>query len=421
MTPFTILALLLTLAALASYVNVRFIGLQTTVGLMLLTLLLSLGISAGGHFSAPLKHGVEHLLKEANLGETLMGGMLSFLLFAGALRIEFKELRAQQWRVATLAFGSTLISVFLVAGLAWLAFRWLGLDVPMLYCLIFGSLISPTDPVAVIGLLKGAKAPASLETKIAGESLFNDGVGLAGFTLFVESLHDTGPAMDVDWGHAAVLLVQEAGGGILLGWVLGWIAIQLIRGIDNYPAEVLLTLALVTGGYALALAIHTSGPLTAATAGLIIGNLGRKKMMSEKTRASLDTFWELLDEVLNAMLFVLVGLEITAVHFRLDYAKAAALIIAAVLAARLVSVGIPAALLHLIHRDTQRHGLILLTWGGLRGGVSVALALSLPAGRERDIILTVTYATVAFSILVQGTTMPWLLRRTLGQNPQETA
>ena len=415
MHPFTLLALLLTLAALFSYVNLRYVGLPMMVGLMLLSSLLALGLIAADALGWPVLGFVHRLLDQVDLSQTLLGGALSFLLFAAALNIEFRELHDQRWRVMFLAFGGTLLSLFLVAGLAWLMFRWIRMPLPLLYCLIFGALISPTDPVAAMGLLREAKAPPSLEAKIMGESLFNDGVGLAGFTVFVESLVATGPKMDVDWAYAGKVLLQEAGGGILLGLVLGALTIRLFRGVDHYPVEVLLTLALVSGGYALALQLHTSGPLTVATAGLMIGHTGRKEAMSEQTRRNLERFWELIDEILNALLFVLVGLQVTVIKFLPHTAVVAGLTILVVLAARLLSVGVPGVALRVFRRPVERGGVLLLTWGGLRGGISVALALSLPGGAERDLLLTMTYAVVAFSILVQGTTLPWVLRRSLRQ------
>ena len=417
--PFFLLAVLLTLAALSSYINHRFLGLPTTVALMGISLLLALGTVGLSRLGWPLQGMVEHLLAEVNLSQTLLGGALSFLLFAAALNVQFREFHQQRWRVASLAFLSTTMSLFLVAALSWTVFRWLGLNLPLLYCLIFGALISPTDPVAVLGLLKSAGAPISLETKIVGESLFNDGVGLVAFTVFLDSLLATGPQMDVVWTDALLLFLREAGGGIVLGLALGWLTVRLIRGVDYYPVEVLLTLALVSGGYALGLAWHISGPLVVATAGLIVGHFGRETAMSEKTRHNLDAFWELVDEILNALLFVLVGLQVTAVHFEPDYLLAAVIMIAAVLLARAVSVGVPAAVLRIFGGTTERYGVPLLTWGGLRGAISVALALSLPPGREHDLILTVTYAVVAFSILVQGTTLSWLLRRLLGPGEEQ--
>lgn len=414
MNPFTILALLLTLAALSSYANHRFIGLPNTAALMLFSLLLSLAFIAAERFGLPFRTTLENLLAQVDLSQSLLGGVLSFLLFAAAMNIELHELREQRWRVFTLAFVSTLLSTVIVAGLAWGIFRWLGLNVPLLYCLLFGALISPTDPVAVLGLLKGAGTPLSLETKIAGESLLNDGAGLVAFLFFLESLVATGPTMDLDWQRGVELLLREAGGGVLLGLALGGIVFALLRTVDDYRVEVLLTLALVSGGYALALALHTSGPLAVATSGILIGNLGRKHAMSETTRRNLDTFWELIDEVLNALLFAVVGLQVVSLKFQPGYFGAALAMIPAVLLARVASVAGPGAVFRLFGRKVEPlGGFLLLTWGGLRGAISVALALSLPGGRERDVLLVATYTVVAFSILVQGTTVPLLLRRTL--------
>lgn len=414
MNPFTVLALLLTLAALSSYANHRFIGLPNTAALMLLSLLLSLAAVAGSRFGLPFQMHLENLLGQVDLSQTLLGGVLSFLLFASAMDLELRELRAQRWRVLSLAFVSTALSTVIVAGLAWAIFGWLGLGVPLLWCLLFGALISPTDPVAVLGLLKNADTPPALKTKIAGESLFNDGAGLVLFVFFLESLEATGPTMDLQWQRGVELLLREAGGGVLLGLALGGIAFALLRTVDDYRLEVLITLALVSGGYALALAIHTSGPLAVATAGILIGNLVREHAMSVETRRNLDTFWELIDVILNALLFAVVGLQVVTLKLHPGYFAAAMAMIPAVLLARTVSVGGPGTVFRLFGRPVEGWGgFLVLTWGGLRGAVSVALALSLPAGRERDILLVATYVVVAFSILVQGTTIPALLRRAL--------
>ena len=415
MSPFTILALLITLAALSSYVNHRFIGLPSTAALMLLSLLLSLGLIGAAWFGVPWRDDLKKLLEQVDLSQALLGGVLSFLLFAGALNIELDQLHEQRWRVFSLAFFSTLLSILLVSGLAYGLFHWLGMPTPLLYCLLFGALISPTDPVAVLGLLKNANAPASLNIKIAGESLLNDGVGLVAFVFFLESLQATGPKMDLSWQRGLQLFLQEGGVGIALGYALGWAAYYLIKTVDDYRVEILLTLALVTGGYALALGVHASGPLAIATAGIVIGNPGRRWAMSEKTRRNLDTFWELVDEILNALLFALVGLQVVVLQFHGRYFVAAAVSVPAVLLARGLSVGIPGGVFRLLGREVERGGLVLLTWGGLRGAISVALALTLPPGRERDLLLVVTYVVVAFSILVQGTTMPLLLRRVLAR------
>ena len=414
MTPFTILALLLTLAALVSYVNHRLVGLPSTAALMLVSLLISLGLIAGSFVGLPYQAFLERLLHQIDLSRSLLNGVLSFLLFAGALNIDLKQLHRQRWRVFSLAIVSTLLSIGMIAGLACAVFRWLGVPTPLLYCLIFGALISPTDPVAVLALMKNSGAPKPLETKIAGESLLNDGVGVVAFTFFLESLETTGPVLNLEWQRALTLILREAGGGVALGLALGYLTFRLLRSIDDYPVELLLTLALVTGGYSLALALGVSGPLAIAVAGVVIGNPGRQHAMSEKTRQNLDTFWDLTDEVLNALLFAVVGLQVVTLKFHPVYLLAAALMVPAMLLTRTASVGLPALTFKLFGRPVEgRDGFLLLVWGGLRGGISVALALSLPPGGERDLLLLVTYVVVAFSVLVQGTTMPLVLRRVL--------
>ena len=412
MNLFNVLALLLTLAALASYLNDRYLRLPTTVGLMLMSVAGSLLLVAAEHFGLPLETGVERFVTQIDFSQTLLGGTLSFLLFAGALQIEWDQLREQRWRVPVLAVGTTALSTLLVAGFAWLIFGGLGLQLPLLYCLLFGAIISPTDPIAVVDMLKRAGASPSLSTKMAGESLFNDGIGIVLFLLFSRSLTGKAPA-GLDWPGAGALLLREAGGGIALGLLLGWVAYLLIKRVDNYRVEVLLTLALVSGGYALAQSVHVSGPLAIVAAGILIGNQARNFAMSPQSRDNLDLFWELVDEILNALLFVLIGLEALVLRYHPGDLAAALLVVPAVLLARFLSVGAPSVFLRLFRHHRKRDGLIVLTWGGLRGGISVALALSLPAGRERDLLLTMTYAVTAFSILVQGTTMPWLLRRVL--------
>jgi len=395
-------AILITLAAIFSYLNHRFLKIPTTIGIMLISLMLSLGLlvlHAMGF--SQLEIQAERMVRGIDFYETLMDGMLSFLLFAGALHVNLDDLRQQKWVILLLATAGVLTSTFLVGGLTWLIFNGLGIYMPFIYCLVFGALISPTDPIAVLGVLKSVGVKKSLETKIAGESLFNDGIGVVVFLVMVGLATGSEQA---EASHISILLLQEAGGGAVFGLLAGGLTFYLLRSIDNYQVEVLLTLALVMGGYAAASALHFSGPIAMVVAGLMIGNHGRTLAMSGTTREHLDSFWELVDEVFNAVLFVLIGLEILLLSFQREYLLAMIAIIPAVLLARFISVATPITLLRRYRRFSPRV-IVILTWGGLRGGISVALALSLPAGAERDVILFTTYGVVIFSILVQGLTI----------------
>ncbi|MBA4148950.1 MAG: sodium:proton antiporter [Verrucomicrobia bacterium] len=415
MDVFGIIAVLLTLAAVFSYINYRFLKLPTTIGLMVIALVMSLGLIIGSEFGFDLESKAERIIASIDFNKTLMHGMLSFLLFAGALHVDLESLAKQKWVIGTFATIGVICSTFLIGGIMFYVFRWMGLPLSFLYCLLFGALISPTDPIAVVGLLKQANAPKSLEIKIAGESLFNDGIGVVVFIILFELV--TG-AHVFEWSHVGVLLAQEAIGGIVLGLFLGWITYQMLRSVENYQVEVLLTLALVTGGYALATALHTSGPLAIVAAGLLIGNHGRRFAMSDSTRQHLDMFWELVDEILNAVLFVLIGLEILILSLEKSYLLAGLIAIPVVLMARFISVGTPISIFRM-RRDFSRHAVKIMTWGGLRGGISVALALSLPASPERDLLLTVTYVVVVFSIIVQGLTLKPLLKKAVGSSAPE--
>ncbi len=415
MSLINIIALLTTLAAIFSYVNHRFIKLPTTIGLMLITLLMSLGLILSGTLGLGLEAEAKQIVAQIDFSQALMHGMLSFLLFAGALHVNLSNLLQQKWVIGICATVGVLCSTFLVGTATFYLLGWLGLALPFIACLTFGALISPTDPIAVLGLLKQANAPKSLETKIAGESLFNDGIGVVIFLVLLELFTGAHP---FEWGHVGKLFALEALGGLVLGLALGWITHHMLKSINNYQVEILLTLALVTGGYALATALHTSGPLAIVVAGLFIGNQGRHFAMSDEIREHLDTFWELLDEILNAVLFVLIGLEILILTSTGQYILAAVLAIPVVLIARFISVGIPMTLLRTMQTFTP-HAVKIMTWGGLRGGISVALALSLPPSPTRDLLLTMTYAVVIFSIVIQGLTIPRLLRRAVAAQLEE--
>ena len=404
---FDILALLITLTAIFSYINHRYLRLPLTIGVMLIGLIMSLGLLALKPLGLDLTPQANTILGEIDFNQTLMHGMLSYLLFAGALHVNLADLAEQKWLIATLATLGVLASTTIIGVLLWLLLDLIDIDLPFLYCLVFGALISPTDPIAVLGILRTVHAPKSLETKITGESLFNDGIGVVVFILISGfAFGET----DITPGAVIAFFLKEALGGVIFGFVIGGITYAMLKRVDNYQVEILLTLALVTGGYAMAEVLHVSAPIAIVVAGLLIGNHGRLLAMSEITVERLDTFWELIDEILNAVLFVLIGLEILVITFEAHLLIAGVLSIFIVLIARFVSVGVPIFFIRKFRELTP--GVIkIMTWGGLRGGISVALALSLPASAERETILAITYCVVVFSILVQGLTIGRLIKR----------
>ena len=404
-----IVAICLVITALLAYLNHRFVGLPTTIGVMASALMLSLaliGLDSMG-IAHELRKYEESFLRSIDFSNVLMQGMLSLLLFAGALHVDLSELKAYRLPVAALAVVGTLASTLVVAFAIWVVLPLAGLQLPLMYCLLFGALISPTDPIAVMGILRSAGAPKELELVISGESLFNDGVGVVIFSLLLATLVG---GVTPTLGQGLELLLQEVGGGLLFGLVLGFVVFHMLKSVDNYQVEILLSLAAVTGGYALASKLHFSGPLAMVVAGLIIGNHGRALAMSNTTRRYLDMFWELIDEILNAILFVLIGMEVLLVVFSLDLLIAAGLAVGVTLLARLLTVGLPMAALQGAIKLPPGSWKVL-TWGGLRGGISVALALSLPLGAERDTVVSLTYGVVVFSILAQGLTIGRLSRQ----------
>ena len=406
------ITVLVCLSAVFSYINHRWLRLPLTIGLMAIALAMSLTLVVLDGFGFGIGRDARDFIDGIDFNETLMHGMLSFLLFAGALHVDLDALLRYKWIIAALASLGVVVSTVIVGTLSFYAFRLVGLDLPLLACFIFGALISPTDPIAVLGILRQVGAPASLEIKIAGESLLNDGVGVVVFLLLTELAVQDAPTA----GHVALFFLQEVGGGAAIGLLLGTVAHRMLKSIDQHQVEILITLALVMGGYALAGALHASGPITVVVAGLLIGNHGRRFALSESSREYLDTFWELVDELLNAVLFVLIGLEVLVLTFRADYLEAGLLAIPIVLLARFVSVGLPVWVLSLA-QDVSRRATLILTWGGLRGGISVALALSLHRGTTRDALLVITYTVVVFSILVQGLTLGRLIRAATSAPP----
>lgn len=407
MTMLDVAATLVCLAAAFGVLNHFLLRLPSTIGLVVIGLAASLGLI--GIDAVIPGFDLDDIVRRQVLGidfaGALLHGMLGFLLFAGALHLDFEALRNQKWAVASMATIGVLFSTAIVA----VGFHLLT-GVPFLVALVFGALISPTDPVAVLGLLKEVEVPRSLRAKIGGESLFNDGVGYVVFLIVTAiafgSAHDapTGP------GEIARLFLMEVGGGAVLGGAAGWLVFQAMRRMDDYALEVLLTLALVMGSYALASALHFSGPIAVVVAGLLIGHSGVRSGMSTVTREHVDAFWRLIDEILNAVLFLMIGVEVLALPFDLGFLLLGALSIPLVLAARFAAVGLPITLLRL-HRSFTPGAIPMLTWGGLRGGISVALVLSLPEHAEKPLLLTVTYVIVIFSIIVQGLTMTRVVRR----------
>jgi CPA1 family monovalent cation:H+ antiporter len=402
---FDLFAVVITAAALFSWANHRWLGLPTTLGVMLIGLVLSLGLAGLRWLGYDLASDVEAVLAQIDFDEALLHGILSFLLFAGALHVNLEALKEHRWVVAVLASVGVLISTAILGIGAWLLFGALGIGLPLIWCLLFGALVAPTDPIAVMATLKRLGAPKALEIKIAGESLFNDGIGVVVFLVLLGIATGSAPASVTGVAH---LLLMEAVGGAVFGLILGYTGFRLLRSVDRYDVEVLLTLALVMGGYALAFRLHVSAPIAIVVAGLYIGNHGRALAMSAQTRERLDDFWELIDEILNAVLFLLIGVEVLVLTFHGQYLLAGVLLIPVALLARWASVGLPITLFRM-RRTFPERTIRILTWGGLRGGISVALALSLPPGPIREQLLMATYVIVLFSLLVQGSTIGRLL------------
>jgi CPA1 family monovalent cation:H+ antiporter len=399
--------------ALFGAINYHLLKMPGTIAMLIIALAVSALVAGIDKLVPGLSIGVSvrDAVASIDFHETLMQGMLSFLLFAGALHVDLGELMKRKAAIALMASLGVMISTLIIG----YGFH-LASGAALMTAMVFGALISPTDPVAVMGILKTVKIPQSLETKIAGESLFNDGIGIVVFSVLVGiTFPAAGQVVETSVSAIALFLAQEALGGAVLGGVAGYLAFALLKSIDDYVIEIIITLALVTGTYALATQLHLSGPLAVVIAGLFIGNKGVSYAMSEKTREHLLDFWHLLDEILNALLFTLIGFETLAMDFREDYLLAGLIAIPIMLSARLIAVSLPIKLLAMRQQFT-RGAIPVMTWGGLRGGISVALALSLPLGDERDMILTATVVVVIFSIVVQGLSVGWVIRRFIKTN-----
>ena len=397
---FNIITLLVVVSAVFSYINARFVKLPYSIGEMVITMIMSVVLIILGWMNAGITNPLKELFTQVDFSTVLLEIMLSFLLFAGALHTNFDQLRVQRGPILAFATFGVLVSTFLIGTVSFYLFGAMGLEVPYIICLLFGALISPTDPIAVLGILKKAGVPKKLETKIVGESLFNDGIGVVIF-LTIFAIAQKG-LENITMGEIGLLLLEEVVGGIILGLILGYIAYKLMKSIDDYSVEVLITLAIVMGGYLLAQSLHFSGPLAVVVAGLIVGHdTVRDSSMSANTELYIDKFWETSDALLNGILFVLIGLEILILPYNATYLLAGLACIPIILLIRWISLSIPIRLYKKKLEFIPKTG-IIMTWGGLRGGISIALALSLLPDMNRELILTVTYVVVIFSIVVQG-------------------
>lgn len=411
MNYYLIISGLVFLAAIFGYINVRFFKLPTTIGLMLITILYTFGVLALSFFDDTLLKAEAELIRQIDFETVLMDYMLSFLLFAGALHTNFQELKAQRWPIIAFATIGVVVSTVLIGTATFYLLPLLGLPINYIHCLLFGAIISPTDPIAVLGILKKANAPKKLEIKIVGESLFNDGVGVVLFlTLFAIAAAE-GEAINP--AEIAKLFGLEVFGGLLLGLVIGWITFRLLKSIDDFSIEVIITLAAVMVGTVTAHKLHVSAPLAMVAAGLLVGHdRVRDSAMSETTELYVDKFWELIDILLNAVLFVLIGMEMLILTYQANYLLAGFLAIPIILACRYASLWLPVKIFEK-KLDFVPHTNKIMTWGGLRGGISIALALSLSSEMNREMFLVMTYIVVVFSILVQGLTIEKFIKRLL--------
>ncbi|MDH0675249.1 sodium:proton antiporter [Empedobacter sp. GD03861] len=410
-------SVLIVLAALFSYANLRFLKLPGTIGIMIIAMLVSIAIRLlGDSYFPDATKDMFQLFNSLDFNEILMGAMLNFLLFAGAMHVNILDLKNLRWTIATYATISVVLSEFIISVILYYIAPYFGIQIPYIYCLLFGTLISPTDPIVVLGILKQAKVPKIIETKITGESLFNDGVTVVMFAVVLQIA--TNPSFDADFASVSKLFLMEAGGGILLGLLLGFTASNSMKKIDDYKVSALITLSIVMGGFLIAKELHVSSPLAMVIAGLIIGNYGKKFAMSKTTQDYLNKFWELIDEIMNAILFLFIGFELLLIEDLMDQILLGIATIFIVLLSRTLSIVIPARTI--LRKNTFSKGsLIVLVWGGIRGGVSIALVLSMPNSEWKDLLLEITYIVVLFSIVIQGLTVGKVAHRVLKDESDE--
>jgi CPA1 family monovalent cation:H+ antiporter len=403
MTTLQILSVLFATAALFGWISIRWLKLPITIGTMLLTVLVSLALAGAGGLAPGMHAWAVDLARQIDFGSIILHGMLPLLLFAGAFLLDLEQLAREKLTVSLLSVVGTILSMFLVAGLMLLLS---GFRLPWVECLIFGALISPTDPIAVLEMLRRTGVPSRIQAQLAGESLFNDGVGAV---LFLAMLDAAGGHAPTPWSIAGTLLLR-AGGGITIGILAAWAAGRLMRRVDAYLVDILFTVALALGGYALADALSLSAPLEAVVAGIALRHFTQSQPLERIDHSSVNHFWEVIDEIQNSVLFVLLGFETMAVTVSAPALLAGLAAILSVNAVRLAAVALLLALVHLVERRHQS-SFFVMTWGGLRGGLSIALALSVPAALGGSWILNATFLVVVFSIVVQGGSMDWLLRR----------
>lgn len=415
---FTIITILIVLSAAFAFINTKFLKLPFTIGLMIIAIAFTVGITMLGKVNHFFIDEAELLIGSIDFETALLDVMLSFLLFAGALHTKLDSLKAMKSPIAVFATIGVVLSTFLVGTMMYYVFLLFGHEINYIYCLLFGALISPTDPIAVLGILKEANAPKKLEVKIVGESLFNDGVGVVVFLVIFKIAQQGIGAVDA--GEVGLLFLEEVVGGIGLGLVTGWLTFRLMKLIDHYETEVIITLALVMGLSMLAHLLHVSGPLAVVVAGIFIGNKSPKIAWSETTHNYVDKFWELIDVLLNAILFVLIGLELLIITASGEYLMFGLIAVPVGLVARYLSLAGPVAIFDKRLDFIPKTNLIM-TWGGIRGGISIALALSLEPQMERELFLTVTYVMVVFSIIVQGLSIGPLVKKVLQSSNQKEA
>ena len=396
-------SVLIVLASLFAYINYRVLKLPSTIGIMVIAIIVSvILVASGDNFLPKTTNGLIKLVNSLDFTEVLMGAMLNFLLFAGGIHVNIKDLKEQFGPVVIFSTVGVIISTFAVAFGTFYLLPLVGIQMPFIYCLVFGALISPTDPVAVLSILKQANVSKSLETKVAGESLFNDGMAVVVFTVVLQLA--IGKDIDLNVENIGLLLLREAGGGLLLGVLLGYSASRALRVVDDYIISVLITLSVVMGGYLIAREMHISAPLAMVAAGLFMGNFSESFKMKSETQDYLIKFWELIDEIMNAVLFLFIGFELLLIKDLNEYLVAGGICIMIVLLARWVAIFIPTKFMAFKYRFSPQTVKVLV-WGGIRGGVSIALALSIPVNEYSQIIISITYCVVVFSIIVQGLTI----------------